>query len=86
METSVQASASQREIKVPPDVVVYWDGDIALTSTRDAAKIVGVAQRTIYNWVERDLVEFRMTPSGKLRIVIASLWRRPVDAEPVGGR
>lgn len=38
-----------------------------------AATVVGVSRRTIYNWLDKSLVEFHRTPGGAVRILASSL-------------
>lgn len=44
-------------------------------SIDEAAKIVGVCRRTIYNWIEQGLLQTRKIASGRQRIKVSSLWR-----------
>lgn len=46
-------------------------------SIAQAAEEVGVKRRTIYQWMERGLVEYRRTASGNVRIAADTLWRGP---------
>lgn len=61
---------------VRPPVRRGWDGVIELTDIPGAARLAAVSRRTIYNWIAKDLIETRKTPSGKLRVVVATLWQR----------
>lgn len=65
---------------VPPAVKRGWDGAVEITDVPGAARLAGVSVRTIYNWAAKGKVETRYTPSGKLRIVVATLWRDAADA------
>ena len=57
-----------------PDVVMT-DGTQTLVDIPTAARMAGVSIRTVYNWIARDRVAVRYTPSGKRRVVVSSLWR-----------
>lgn len=65
---------------LPPEIPRAWDGNIELTTFPGAALIVGVHVRTIYNMVRRGEIEVRYMPTGKMRIVVASLWRQDPTA------
>jgi len=63
------------------DVQVYvdpTDGAIII-SPRDAARIMGVKLRTIYDWIEKGRVDVRKTAGGRMRVVVSSLMQ---SAEP----
>lgn len=40
-----------------------------------AAAIVGVSRRTIYNWIMGGKVEYERTAGGRVRIYRDTLWR-----------
>lgn len=67
----------------PPPVRNGWDGSVTLTDIPGAARLAGVSRRTIYNWAAKGLIETRYTPSGKLRVVVASLWRDRIETARV---
>lgn len=45
----------------------------------EAAKHMGCARRTIYNWYEQGKLDTRRTVAGSLRIWEPSLWKRPTE-------
>lgn len=47
--------------------------DAAFLTILQAAALVGVSKRTVYNWLNRSLIEFHRTPSGSVRILATSL-------------
>ena len=59
------------------------DPDRAFCSIDTAAARMQVSRRTIYNWIQRGLVDVVRTPSGRQRIYLDSLTR-PVGP-PTGG-
>lgn len=40
-----------------------------------ACVLTGVSRRTIYNWIEKDKIEYVRTAGGSRRIFTDSLWR-----------
>lgn len=61
----------------------------ATVNILQASEIVGVSQRTIYNWVRAGKVEYTRTAGGSIRIFEDSLWRpghqravTPADVTP----
>lgn len=46
----------------------------------EACALAGVSRRTIYNWIDRDRIEYGRTISGSIRIVKASLFQ-PVEEQ-----
>jgi excisionase family DNA binding protein len=40
-----------------------------------ACEVAGVSRRTIYNWIEKQLVTTKRTAGGSTRILESSLWR-----------
>ena len=48
----------------------------ARVNTLKAAEIAGVTERTIYNWMRTERIEFMRTPTGHVRIFVDSLLRR----------
>ena len=50
-----------------------------VVSIRDAGKIADVSRRTIYNWIEKGLVQTVRNPSGHTRIYRDSLFRPASD-------
>ncbi len=59
------------------DVQVYVDptDGAVIISPRDAARIMGVRVRTIYDWIEKGRVEVRRMAGGRMRVVVASLMQ-----------
>jgi len=51
-----------------------------------AAKIAGVSRATIYNWMQNDLVHWRVLPSGRRVICENSLSAGPQDPQLKFGR
>lgn len=47
-----------------------------------ACDIAGVSRRTMYNWMNRDIVQFIRTPSGSRRVLVDSLFKKG-NVEPV---
>lgn len=52
----------------------YFGAEVV--SIGQACEMAGVSRRTIYNWIERDRLEWVRTAGGSIRIVAKSLWRR----------
>lgn len=50
-------------------------------SISEAARHMGCARRTIYNWMESGKLDIRRTVAGSVRIWEPSLWKRP-ESEP----
>ena len=50
-------------------------------SISQTAKEVGVCRRTVYNWLNRGLVEFKRLPSGSIRVFESSLWKEKLGGE-----
>lgn len=75
-------AATATDRYAPPTVLRAWDGDVAITDIPGAAALTGVSRRTIYNWIADGKIEYRRLPSGKLRIVITSLWRAGIATVP----
>jgi excisionase family DNA binding protein len=46
----------------------------------NAAQLVGVSRRTIYNWLASGKLNYVRTAGGSVRIFVDSLWREPADA------
>ncbi len=61
----------------PPRVVT----DRGMLSVTEAAQLVRVSRRTLYNWIRRDAVEYTRTVSGRLRIYTDSLFRPREEPE-----
>lgn len=61
-----------------PVLIDPTDGEQLATIT-SAARIVGQSPRTIYSWIERGLLEVRLTPVGRKRIVVRSLFTASAD-------
>jgi excisionase family DNA binding protein len=49
--------------------------DRRTVSITQAAELVGVSRRTIYNWMAAGRLEYCRTAGGAVRIVVDSLWR-----------
>lgn len=47
---------------------------LSIMKAKDEA---GVTRRSIYNWIEKDKLEWLRTAGGNIRIVTESLWRAP---------
>lgn len=47
-------------------------------NVNQAAALVGVSRRTIYNWLRAGKLAFRRTAGGMVRIDPSSLYRGPV--------
>lgn len=46
---------------------------------QQAMELAGVSRRTVHYWIAQRKVEVLETPSGRKRIILASLLRRPQD-------
>lgn len=53
-------------IDAPPDAPEF-------VTIRQAAARLHVCRRTIYNWLEKSVIEFHRTPGGAVRILASSL-------------
>lgn len=60
-------------------VITAADGT-QLVSVRDAARLQGLSPRTIYGWIRNGWVETRQVASGRMLIVVESLWLTDDDA------
>jgi excisionase family DNA binding protein len=49
-------------------------------SITQAADLVGVSRRTIYNWLAAGRLEYCRTAGGAVRIAVDSLWRPSLRA------
>jgi hypothetical protein len=58
------------------NIWLAWDGPTAVTDIHGAAVVAGISPRTVYNWIDKGRVEVRYSPAGKVRVVLATLWRR----------
>ena len=47
--------------------------EVRLVSTADAAKLLGVSQRTVVNWIKADRVRYVELPGGNYRIPLSDL-------------
>ena len=45
-----------------------------------ACALAGVKRRALYYWMESGRVEYVLTPSGRRRIYVDTLLRRPTDS------
>lgn len=66
----------------PVDVQLLIDPSdgAQLVSVNDAAALMQVGRRTVYNWIARGQVEIREKPSGRIYIVVSSLWKRAQES------
>lgn len=67
-------------VRYPVPALTLPDGTQVVTIL-NAAKLTGRSRRTIYNWIQRGLVEVVWTPSGQKRVKVASLFK---EARPDG--
>ena len=65
---------------LPPLCGVCLTGDSIMIVPEQAAVITGVPVRTIYRWVETELVHYRQMPNGSVIVCVRSL---PINADRV---
>lgn len=84
VSASAAAPATQpvETFEIPAGVFVVTDGvGRQWTNIDGAAALVNKSRRTMHEWVRNHWVTVRRTPAGRAEILVATLWRDPVEAD-----
>lgn len=75
--SSVANNQAPRRVTLADVKVIVDPYDAAeLVSPRDAAKLMGVQRRIVYEWIRMGKVKIRVTAGGRMLVEVKTLMRR----------